>query len=722
MKFFKKIKILLLALLLPVFCKAEYISYKLVDGQAVAIANEVEHKKIYDILMTYQFPMNTNLSLKLEEKLTNYEMELLNSDEQAFLEYFIQKNVDKNIHLLWIPNILFEHFTINYILQNNKIDGVKNLFEKLRSFRYEFFSDEKLKLIVNLFKSSLCLLEKKEDNDFDCSKIIENLNPVLDEMKKQEISFLHGGYPFESDPVCMKSIGDYYVSSKNLNDKDLFVQTNYLINKELFNFLIQNNYIFEESEKFVSNKLSFNYLNLLINDLSKFIPETTIEDELEAKYWQENAFNDFDNDKYRSVKDRVEFITNVDKHLIPVLSKILSIEFEAYKNNSFILYRGTNGFEDKLDSPVDSIDKNISPEFLSYGSGIYSASMSDKGASPAYYVNDYKFFYALLINKSEYKKNNLSNPDLNIVHIHPYNTIVSLFGLGNWCHPRAKSFVPKETSFNPIKSIISKLITPPIFWNLFTLDIEAKDIARRFSDYYDDNVRFILRKDSESGSWIEQDKLGNDITLEWHKIKSLDDMPLELRKQLIITYVESFGDRIFQILDENFEIKKEYYNQAIDLFKNEPESLKLGIELLKMDRQTRIDFMLKRTENQFDEYFKKSFADEEFAHLIFAKNKDGEMLGFVGFHGYGRSAFKNNTLQLDPVAIIPNAQGRGLARLLIFSILKISPEIQRIVLDTEIWNIHAQDVYKHLGFTQFNLSEFGINDSWSVGFEWNAKV
>ena len=50
---------------------------------------------------------------------------------------------------------------------------------------------------------------------------------------------------------------------------------------------------------------------------------------------------------------------------------------------------------------------------------------------------------------------------------------------------------------------------------------------------------------------------------------------------------------------------------------------------------------------------------------------------------------------LEPLAIVPEAQGLGLARLLIFSILKIDTNILTISLHVEKDNSHARDVYGH---------------------------
>lgn len=55
---------LIFVLSLFTFCNAEYVVYKIIDGRSVVLTDEREYKQIYDVLMTYQFPMNTNLSFK----------------------------------------------------------------------------------------------------------------------------------------------------------------------------------------------------------------------------------------------------------------------------------------------------------------------------------------------------------------------------------------------------------------------------------------------------------------------------------------------------------------------------------------------------------------------------------------------------------------------------------------------------------------------------------
>jgi|GEM_PF-5370391 len=480
-------------------CDSEYLVYKTISGNLVPITDIKEHKQIYDILMTYQFPMNANPALKLEERLTQEDLKLMAADEQLFLESYLQRTISKDLRLLWVPRILYEHFVINYFFKNLKREDVHNLFGQLCAFRYDFMEDSNLSFIRKILNFFTRLPfgkgERKGQSRFvallqTCARRTL-INILSFYMMIKGISFLHAGYPLEVDPSCKPSLDEYELASDELNRRDLFVNTDFLISRELFNFLTQADYKFHESDKCLLPEQSLRAVKFLADELSEFSITLTEEDKALVPRLGQPAFNNCN--KYGTVGDFISFVQSVDMCLAPVFSKILEIEFQAHKDNCFILYRGTDGFEGSLDSPVRIREGHNSPTWLSYGSGIYSSALADRGACAANYAIECKFFYALLIDKSIYRRHILIAPDLNLFHIHPYSTLISLFGNGNFCHPRAKSFVPVDDSQN-IEVLCARFLRPPMFLKLFSLNKTPDELDARFLDYCSSHAKVILAK------------------------------------------------------------------------------------------------------------------------------------------------------------------------------------------------------------------------------------
>ena len=109
--------------------------------------------------------------------------------------------------------------------------------------------------------------------------------------------------------------------------------------------------------------------------------------------------------------------------------------------------------------------------------------------------------------------------------------------------------------------------------------------------------------------------------------------------------------------------------------------------------------------------------------VVMAKNggidKD-EVLGCVVFDLMPE--VEEGEVELEPLAVLPSAQGRGLSRKLIFSILKIRPETKQIRLGTAIWNTKARQVYKFLGFVEDKIEKFSVEYIYIVFSEiyWQA--
>lgn len=93
---------------------------------------------------------------------------------------------------------------------------------------------------------------------------------------------------------------------------------------------------------------------------------------------------------------------------------------------------------------------------------------------------------------------------------------------------------------------------------------------------------------------------------------------------------------------------------------------------------------------------------------------------YIGVAGFIVADNDQTTAYLEPLAILPESQGIGLARLLIFSIRRVKPEIKSIFLNVEQENKHAVDVYEHCDFKR--VGEFIADDGKIIlQYQWNKR-
>jgi|GEM_PF-2506256 len=139
---------------------------------------------------------------------------------------------------------------------------------------------------------------------------------------------------------------------------------------------------------------------------------------------------------------------------MPQLSNILkqAAQIESNSQNTFALWRGTDGItvEDGYDNRfyIDKLHKgNISSSsqlhYLSYGNSIFSGSILDKSASPAYHFWNKKIAYGLKLNKHNY----LFNPESferKCFFVTPLSTMAELFGILEHFH--SQTFIFPDTN------------------------------------------------------------------------------------------------------------------------------------------------------------------------------------------------------------------------------------------------------------------------------------
>ncbi len=214
------------------------------------------------------------------------------------------------------------------------------------------------------------------------------------------------------------------------------------------------------------------------------------------------------------------------------------------------------------------------------------------------------------------------------------------------------------------------------------------------------------------GHWIEYDKNNNPLTIEWYSYNNPDEEIISKYLLVIPIYARAKAPfRIEQI--QAFRKLPIEEQQQFPQYLHYPHDLNINSALPYIEESLMLDLL---TELETEEHLSRSNQN----YLVIAKDQAGDILGFTHFC-YHEGDF---SAELEPLMIDPQAQGRGIARKLIFSILKLEPAILRIYLCTDAMNFKSQSIYRHLGFHElFRTRE--ISASWdyetSVFFEWKPN-
>ncbi|MFH1254188.1 MAG: GNAT family N-acetyltransferase [bacterium] len=231
-------------------------------------------------------------------------------------------------------------------------------------------------------------------------------------------------------------------------------------------------------------------------------------------------------------------------------------------------------------------------------------------------------------------------------------------------------------------------------------------------------------KQSKSGVLDTLDKKGEPIIfdnapviLEWHKVDNYETFS-RLAKQTLPVTAEAFANEVRDfVLDDKFHVRPEYAKLIEKLPKEVNAGMNAHIAATCCDdRSKRVEATLQAWKQEYECLWTKFSACNPV--FVIAKNKDTQKVwGWASFI-CAHPELSQGHVYLDILAVAPETQKRGLARALVFSILKIMPETTHIILDTRIWNISAQKVYENLGFNK--IDSFSKNPTY-VGFRYVAK-
>jgi len=210
----------------------------------------------------------------------------------------------------------------------------------------------------------------------------------------------------------------------------------------------------------------------------------------------------------------------------------------------------------------------------------------------------------------------------------------------------------------------------------------------------------------DNGSWMAQNKKGQNVLIEWCKISKTKDF-LDIQELLAPVVAEVFTDEMRDgLLDKYLQIKKKRSPNSNLCSENDIKKADANINDAKSDRKMRVkkfkQTYIKAIEKQRNQLVQGCIDCNNF--VVTVKDGADEVLGFAIF-----KICPENNVSLELIGVIPCAQGKGLSRLLTFSILKLALETKNIELNTKIGNTKAQAVYKALDFEVISQSDSTVS-------------
>lgn len=241
--------------------------------------------------------------------------------------------------------------------------------------------------------------------------------------------------------------------------------------------------------------------------------------------------------------------------------------------------------------------------------------------------------------------------------------------------------------------------------SLFTMSNKSKS-SQWFNEVVQHNT------DKRSGQFLAQDKKGILITLDWEKIAIADQAFAPKMESLTDIFVSAHTRPNVELLKQHPEAASRV--KELQYFE---QFFKQGIE--SVDWQKIEELMKIGTKRHWAQMTQTLDAKGMCWFVTAHDQATDKKVAFVQFlllpsYTYGSIKVKN-------LMIYPEAQHRGLGKLLISSIFNIIPSIKRIFLSTLATNAQAQQAYKSYGFKEFTPAtpiERGTIDEYETYFEY----
>jgi ribosomal protein S18 acetylase RimI-like enzyme len=194
---------------------------------------------------------------------------------------------------------------------------------------------------------------------------------------------------------------------------------------------------------------------------------------------------------------------------------------------------------------------------------------------------------------------------------------------------------------------------------------------------------------NSSGSFNAKDKKNNALTLNWHILTSMSAQFVPTMNQIADLASQAFTSVEFDFLQAHPEAVagERLYQSIAPLFQN---NASIDWPAVKARVYTIINQLYTKTD------WSKFGTDDQYIIVTAHDQESDALLGFITF--FIRPAYSYGDCKVTAMGIIPQAQNRGLGKLLMSSIFKIIPETKRIFLTTRVTNEKALAAYRSWGF------------------------
>ena len=242
--------------------------------------------------------------------------------------------------------------------------------------------------------------------------------------------------------------------------------------------------------------------------------------------------------------------------------------------------------------------------------------------------------------------------------------------------------------------------------------IIAKKISAQSPWQRSVDQKFAAKK---SGQFKAKDKTGASVILEWHKTNVHEPAYVDIMRSVSDLFIRAFVPNEIRFLKAHPEAvakaeQNDPYKQFAPLFERGVESVDWKAVEKKWHQFSR-SYWEKQASG---EDVSKRYANSIFLFVIAKDALTNNVLGFVCYRIDDDDP--QGAVIIEPLAVAPEAQTRGLGKLLTSSIFKFLPDVTRIGLTVECKNEIALKAYQVWGFVEFQAP-----DAYHKNMEYRAE-
>ncbi len=206
----------------------------------------------------------------------------------------------------------------------------------------------------------------------------------------------------------------------------------------------------------------------------------------------------------------------------------------------------------------------------------------------------------------------------------------------------------------------------------------------------------------KSGLFETKDKTGAPVILEWQKTNVREPKFVHIMHSVADLFIRAFSPNAMRFIKAHPDIvfmdkQDNPYRKLEPLFKKGIESVDWKAVEKEMTSMARL-FWESRTSG---EEFATKFTNSIFLFVTAKDDATKKPLGFVGYQIDDDDP--QGAVILEPLAVVSEAQNRGIGKLLTASIFQLIPAVTRITLSVESENETALKAYQIWGFVEYQV-------------------